>query len=221
MMLLILAALPASAGILETYNSESTFHSALATLTETSFAGVATGSYGCGGVTVGGIKFYGQDFGPGSCWAQIADVTPGEGANWGFRFLRGSNSSEFSYLEILNLPAGTNAVGFNVMTFYKGNNVKIILNGGLDEVILSTSSNTAVATFWGVKTSYNITSVRVATIGGFGQPLIGNFDYGTAQAGSGSPGESEPGEVPELMSLMMMGTGLLALGVRRRQARRA
>jgi hypothetical protein len=85
--------------------------------------------------------------------------------------------------------------------------VTVTLSTG-DSYVIQTSSITSSPTFFGVKSDTPISWVRIGSYNG-SQPMTNNFIYGTAGAAAQEPPPTS--ETPEMMSMMMIGTGLVAL----------
>ena len=198
----------AQAATITTYSTQSAFSNAATGITMLDFSSFAVSAVlynNAAGLTVGGINIFGKD-GVSNYSLTVADSSFDPHYVWGTKVIRGGNSTASdSYIQ-LNF-AGVTAIAFHLATFWPGSPVKLTLSSG--ESFTVNTATVAPATFWGFTSDTAENYVRISTIGGNGSPVVVDFQYGAA--GQSGGGDDPPADTPEVMTLLTLGAGLVAL----------
>lgn len=225
----LLAALPAFASVIATYEDRSTWNGLTTGVTTDNFEslGLAAGGftiYGTGaGLTRGSVNYLGVD---GAAYTMLAiNPLPGAGNDFGSGIvLRTADYNSFAtqYMQ-LTLP-GVTAAGFDLGTaFPNAIGIRIELSTG--EFYIRTTENAPTLSFWGVRTDAPISWIRIALTSGAGATpsqfssiaILDNVSYGTAYVPPPpGGGESGGGETPEVTTLLYVASGFGLLFMRRK-----
>lgn len=135
--------------------------------------------------------------------------------NWGTGAVLESAMNYGSTRLRINVSGSPTAFGLHVMTFLPGQSVGISINGG-PETVVTTSSNKAAPTFWGITSDTAISTVDVRPLTMSTAVLIDNV--ATAMAAGQAPPELE--NVPEASTALLAAGGFLFLGLWRRKGLR-
>jgi hypothetical protein len=225
--LLLLASL-ASATVLQTFDSRTSWEAATTGRIDINFEslGLGVGGYQSystvGGLTTGGVTFVGVD--TTSFFLYALNPPGGAEENFGTNtILKGPYMNAASYLRIV-LPAATTSFGIDLMTYFpNAQSVQIKLDG--IQVGLVVTQNRPTPTFFGFTTDTAISDLRIYVATGtpnFTQGLFDNVSYGTAGTsgsgtGSGTGGDIPGEETPEIATMLALGSGLMMLRWLRRR----
>jgi hypothetical protein len=203
---LLALSVPAYPAVVQTYNSRSTFEAALigsstlidfSTFTNMQDLSAGFNILGAGFANVGGE----------SSWDMYTVNNAGSPYNWGTGTIltipAGVNGA---YLEI-TLSSAATALGFNVMTVWPstGGTVQYSfpeLAIGPTDLVTSVYPNPL---WFGLSSDTAFTKVRIYSNTG-GRAAIDNLEFGNVQQQ-----QQQPEETAEIATLLMIGTGLLAL----------
>lgn len=224
-LLVILTSSTLQASILAIYSDRASWEGMTTGRTDINFdsLGLATGTWQyyntAAGVTAGGVQFTGWN---GNNW-ELLGKNPAAG--WGDdlgtgSILQGPTWITGSYL-MATLPTGVTSFGLDIAGADPVNSTFRILLDGIDAGITIVGPSRPGRGFFGVRTDSAISTVRIEVVSGnatFSYALIDNVSYGVAGSGSGGGGgEGNPGETPEVGTLVAVGTGLFLLSSRRRR----
>jgi hypothetical protein len=206
----------ASGTPLQTYPDVNSWLAAVTALGDATFEGQApvngsTSYNNSAGYTEAGVKFVGYSGG-----YDLMIVNPGS-VNWWYNFGSGASlstvgSTLYPVSIVATLPANMTAVALNVM---------VAGNAGLPVVVTASDGSSATipttagqASFFGAIYATPITSLTVASNGtppSGTYVLLDNFRYGTADS------DGLPGNAPEIATMLLIGTGLLAMAAFRKR----
>lgn len=216
---LLLAITSLSSATVVTFTDRGAWETATTGRTNIDFdsLGLGVGGFGgystAGGLTIGGATFVGHD-GPTTYWLYANNPSAGASENYGSGTLIKLLWSATAYLSI-NLPAATFAFGVDLMSAFPAAQSFHLQVNGTNLSTVATQARPA-RTFYGFTSDTQIADLRIyfdsGTNGTVG--LYDNFAYGALASGGGGP----EAETPEAMTLLTVGSGLIALRWMRRRS---
>lgn len=208
-------------GATVTYGTFAEFDTAVNIQSTQNFEGAALGSYGSGGLVLGDLQFFGYDGFGGYFLNVVGPLTPPVPYNnWGSgQMLKGpdpfAGRDRKIYIDFSHVPGGgVFAFGFNLMLGGAAN--------GSTQIRLSTGETLAGTTtgsypnqvFWGASSETLIAYAEILSTTQDGSPIIDNVAFGALDA----PAPLPTSETAEVMTMVYIGSGLLALrGMARRK----
>lgn len=209
---IIFALTPAYSATINWYNDSAVFNPLAQGMTMLTFnslvaAGQAVNDYTGSGFTVGGVQFASL---PSAPWQTVVDWYPGTAYDWSGGQYAVLLSPGNLTLHIVLPSSGYTAIAMNLATYGPaGGTLTVTANSGTTTI---PTSSTPPMTFLGVTSDTPITSLDITSSGP--AILLQNFQFGTAQIAGGGP---DP-EVPSAATMILIGTGLLALPLLRKTA---
>jgi hypothetical protein len=227
--LLLSIATPAHASLV-TYTDPTSFANATSSLTQVPLTGLApAGSFKdystSTGLLMDGVDFVGEYTTYSSYQLDVYDSQYGSPYyNWGSGpVLRGpvydnASPANLPYIQV-TLPTNTTAFSVNLMTLSpNGLTYQITLPGGATYTTPTASRPTQ--TFFGLTSDTAISYVDFTVLGtsstGGTYGLMDNFQFGTASTSDSGDTGGSGSDVPEVGTLVLIGTGLIAFRMIRR-----
>lgn len=220
---------PLHAGIVNTYTDRATWQSATAGRTDIDFSalGLAAGGYTSystsTGLTLSGVTFTGYDESNNAYFLYALNPEAGWDENFGTgTLLKGpmwyqSSGITTTYLQVV-LPASVTSLGLDLGTITpRGANLRLFLDGVYTGSPVTTS--TTGLTFVGFTTDAAVSQLRIYVDSGsitVTQALLDNLSFGQLSGGGGGGG-TLGGEVPEISTLLYVGSGLYFVAWRRKR----
>ncbi len=218
---LLLAITSLSSATVVTFTDRGAWETATTGRTNIDFdsLGLGVGGFGgystAGGLTIGGATFVGHS-GPTTYWLYATNPVLGTDQDYASGTLIKLEWSAGAYLRI-NLPASTFAFGVDLMSaFPEAQSFHLQVNG--DNLSTVVTQPRPGRKFVGFTSDTAIADLRIyfdsGTNGTVG--LYDNFAYGALASGGGGGGPEA--ETPEAMTLLTVGSGLIALRWMRRRS---
>ncbi len=222
--LLLVITVPVMATTVQ-YSDRPSWEAATPGFTNIDFEGIVTEQGGwasysdAAGLTVADVQFIGLV--PPSSYALYV-VNPVPGSDYDFEsgsLLKGPYYFTGTSKLIVNLPAGVTSFGADLMTLDDSNpaTFTVHLSTGEEWTDIATAAR-PTRTFFGVTSDTAITQIDFVLTSGTNSVTyagLDNFSYGVADLGGGG---EDPAETPEAATMILVGTGLIAVfGFRRRR----
>jgi len=205
---ILLTSVAAHAAVINTYSTQGAFSNASTGLTVIDFPSAATnlpgGTYTDGSVSVDGTYY-------GSPQLNIVDpmtLCCGNAIDWGYLFATIPTGGADTDRMVIH-TAGVTAAAMSLATFYLGHQIQITLSTG--DVFLITPNSSAPVTLWGFTSDTAITTIELKTTDG-GAPMVAHLEVGSLlTSGGGGGGDDPPADTPEVMTMLTLGAGLVAM----------